>query len=193
MVSQVTFLQISFMGSLGNWLVVTTALRIPAMKNSFGRLLTSQSTADALLCSAFAFVYSPMAFLWKQNALITGILATSFPGLLPKCLDRLEFETCLQFSTTSTAVIIALSWIISIILEIFLYAYCECLEYVSYESISFGYPVAYTDSNRKIIQENCSGIAVIKNLQLSEDLSLNPICSAPMFCIKSACFQMTAI
>ncbi|VDO89138.1 unnamed protein product [Heligmosomoides polygyrus] len=56
------FSQISLFGSLGNWLVATTALRIPAIKNSFGQLLTSQSTAEALLCSAFAFVYSPMVF-----------------------------------------------------------------------------------------------------------------------------------
>lgn len=56
--------QISFVGSLGNWLVATCSQRLPSMRNSFGRLLASQSTAEAVLCSIFAFFYSPMVFLW---------------------------------------------------------------------------------------------------------------------------------
>ncbi|VDO86964.1 unnamed protein product [Heligmosomoides polygyrus] len=53
---------ISFFGMLANWLVATTTLRLPSMRNSFGRLLTSQSIGDGILCSVFLFIYSPMVF-----------------------------------------------------------------------------------------------------------------------------------
>ncbi|VDP10596.1 unnamed protein product [Heligmosomoides polygyrus] len=49
------------------------------MKNPFGRLLMSQSTADALLCSTFAFVHSPMVFFDIGFLKATPvIMATSF-------------------------------------------------------------------------------------------------------------------
>ncbi|VDO86961.1 unnamed protein product [Heligmosomoides polygyrus] len=47
---------------LANWLVVATSLRLPSMKNSFGRLLASQSISDAVFCTVFAFLYSTMVF-----------------------------------------------------------------------------------------------------------------------------------
>lgn len=57
-------LQISLTGSLANWIVATTTVRLPSLRNSFGRLLASQSSAEAVYCSIFAFFYSPMVFLW---------------------------------------------------------------------------------------------------------------------------------
>uniref|UniRef100_A0A8L8KAC1 7TM_GPCR_Srx domain-containing protein n=1 Tax=Heligmosomoides polygyrus TaxID=6339 RepID=A0A8L8KAC1_HELPZ len=70
--------QISFVGSLANWLVATTTLRLPSMRNSFGRLLSSQASGEAVLCSVFAFIYSPMVFFdidaMKRNSWQFGII-----------------------------------------------------------------------------------------------------------------------
>ncbi|VDP16424.1 unnamed protein product [Heligmosomoides polygyrus] len=54
--------RISLTGSLANWIVATTTVRLPSLRNSFGRLLASQSSAEAVYCSIFAFFYSPMVF-----------------------------------------------------------------------------------------------------------------------------------
>ncbi|KHJ96719.1 hypothetical protein OESDEN_03312 [Oesophagostomum dentatum] len=55
-----TIFTISFVGCLANWIVATSTQRLPSMQNSFGRLMTSQSTGEAVFCSIFAFYYSPM-------------------------------------------------------------------------------------------------------------------------------------
>ncbi|VDM66714.1 unnamed protein product [Strongylus vulgaris] len=53
---------ISIIGSIGNTLVATSFRRLPSMQNSFGRMVASQSTGEAVLCYIFAFYYSPMQY-----------------------------------------------------------------------------------------------------------------------------------
>ncbi|KHJ96720.1 hypothetical protein OESDEN_03313 [Oesophagostomum dentatum] len=54
---------ISFVGCIANWIVATFTQKLPSMRNSFGLLMTSQSTGEAVLCMIFALYYSPMVFL----------------------------------------------------------------------------------------------------------------------------------
>ncbi|VDO70008.1 unnamed protein product [Heligmosomoides polygyrus] len=124
-----------------NWLVATTALRIPAMRNPYGRLLTSQSTAEALLCSTFAFAFSPMVFFDIRslkaasgvigmtvticyNICIVSHLFIALNRLIAICLP-MHYDTV--FNTTNTVVIISISWIISVIPELLMYICCEFL------------------------------------------------------------------
>ncbi|EYB95896.1 hypothetical protein Y032_0155g3077 [Ancylostoma ceylanicum] len=139
---------ISFIGSMGNWLVATSSQRLPSMRNSFGRLLASQSTAEAVLCSIFAFFYSPMVF-FNINGM--KIISKRFGMVLLMCYDICIFShlfialnrmcaICLPlsyekyFSESNTKVLIVFSWVMAIIPALVMYGYYDC-DFVFEDSI----------------------------------------------------------
>ncbi|EYC02882.1 hypothetical protein Y032_0097g2996 [Ancylostoma ceylanicum] len=116
---------ISFTGSIGNLLVAIHTLRFPSMRNSFGLLLASQSIGEAVLCSLFAFYYSPMVFFdihtMKANSRYVGIILAicydmcilshlfiSLGRMYAICFP-LEYRS--YFSTFNTKIFIIFTWI----------------------------------------------------------------------------------
>ena len=54
--------QISFIGVCGNVTIAIFTRKLPTMNNSFGLLLASQASGEAILCSGFLFWYCPIMF-----------------------------------------------------------------------------------------------------------------------------------
>ncbi|VDO70003.1 unnamed protein product [Heligmosomoides polygyrus] len=116
-------------------------LRLPTMKNSFGRLLSSQSTGEAILCSTFAFLYSPMHFselnVLKDSSRRLGMillicydiciyshLFIALNRLVAICLP-LQYKTF--FSRKNTKAFIAASWVGAVIPALIMYGYSKFL------------------------------------------------------------------
>ncbi|KAK6758813.1 hypothetical protein RB195_016194 [Necator americanus] len=131
---------ISFVGSMANWLVVTSSRRLPSMRNSFGVLMTSQSSGEAVLCSVFAFYYSPMVFfnidamehVSKRFGIVLlicydiCILSHLFIALNRMCAICFPWKYDKYFSKSNTRRLIVISWILSFTRCFLSYIYRDC-------------------------------------------------------------------
>ncbi|KAL6743597.1 hypothetical protein Aduo_016618 [Ancylostoma duodenale] len=117
---------------MGNWLVATSSQRLPSMRNSFGRLLASQSTAEAMLCSIFAFFYAPMVFF---NVGGMKVISKRFGMALNRmCAICLPLSYEKYFSPSNTKVLIVFSWVMAITPAFVMYGYYDC-DFVFEDSI----------------------------------------------------------
>ncbi|VDO70005.1 unnamed protein product [Heligmosomoides polygyrus] len=112
---------------MGNWFVATTALRITAMKNPYGRLLTIELLNDwyssdiASLKAASGVIGMTVTICY--NICILSHLFIALNRLVAICLP-MHYDTV--FNTTNTVAIIASSWIISTIQDLLIYIFYGC-------------------------------------------------------------------
>ncbi|CAJ0588456.1 unnamed protein product [Cylicocyclus nassatus] len=133
-------IKIAFIGTIANVIVATTSQRILSMRNSFGLLMTSQSTAEIAFCAIFAFYFSPMVFF--SNEVLKGI-SHRFGMVLLMCYDICIFShlfialnrmcaICLPwkydryFSRNRTKILIVICWFVSITRCLISYGYNDC-------------------------------------------------------------------
>ncbi|KHJ91442.1 hypothetical protein OESDEN_08696 [Oesophagostomum dentatum] len=125
---------------MGNWLVSTSSQRLPSMQNAFGRLLASQSTGEAILCSIFAAYYSPAVFFdiepWKKLSKHFGLIllicydicifSHLFIALNRMCAIcfPMSYDKC--FNKSMTKLLIVISWVVPITVGLILYVYHDC-------------------------------------------------------------------
>ncbi|RCN50957.1 hypothetical protein ANCCAN_02970 [Ancylostoma caninum] len=131
---------ISFIGSVANWIVAPSTQRLPSMRNAFGLLMTSQSSGEGVLCSIFALSYSPMVFFNIQAAESFSrrfgivllmcydicIFSHLFIALNRMCAICFSWKCDTYFSHTNTKVLIAISWLVSIVRCLISYGLFDC-------------------------------------------------------------------
>ncbi|VDM70484.1 unnamed protein product [Strongylus vulgaris] len=149
-----TTVGISFIGTIANIIVATTSQRLLSMRNSFGLLLTSQATGDAIFCATFAFYYSPMVNIDSLKGVSKrfGMIAVTcydiciFSHLIialnRMCAICLPWKYEKYFGRSNTKVYIAISWFIAILRCLISFAYRDC---VIYEESIWAYIIAPTE------------------------------------------------
>ncbi|EYB95893.1 hypothetical protein Y032_0155g3076 [Ancylostoma ceylanicum] len=109
------------------------------MQNSFGLLLASQSTGEAVLCTLFAFFYSPMVFFDIHSMKIFSrrvgmillmcydicIFSHLFISLNRMCAICFPLKYNSYFSNFNTKIFIAITWIIAVTRCVVSYGFCE--------------------------------------------------------------------